>query len=133
MTKLEIYDYILHYDIRSLADRLEKLLSEDRITGGTCYYVYNPYEFYHLKQVLELSAKACKSKNYFRCIKRVDSITFNIWRKASRRTSLEPKLSWLSRRPFPSNSPRNKCSFRKENSNEQLYQQQGRIHLLPGG
>ena len=76
MTKLEIYDYILHYDIRSLADRLEKLLSEDRITGGACYYVYNPYEFYHLKQVMELSAKACKSKNYFRCIKRVDHFTY---------------------------------------------------------
>lgn len=28
---------------------------------------------------MELSTKACKSKNYFRCIKRVDSITFNIW------------------------------------------------------
>lgn len=34
MTKLEIYDYILHYDIRPLADRLENLLAEDRITGG---------------------------------------------------------------------------------------------------
>lgn len=79
MTKLEIYEYILHYDIRSLANRLERLLSEDRITSGACYYVYNPYEFYHLKQVMELSSKACKSKNYFRCIKRVDSITFNIW------------------------------------------------------
>ena len=42
MTKLEIYDYLLHYDIRPLADRLEKLLSEDRITTGACYYVYNP-------------------------------------------------------------------------------------------
>lgn len=79
MTKLEIYDYILHYDIRSLADRLKKLLSEDRITSGACYYVYNPYEFYSLKQVMELSSKACKTKNYFRCIKRVDTITFSIW------------------------------------------------------
>lgn len=79
MTKLEIYDYISHYDIRPLADRLEKLLSEDRITGGACYYVYNPYEFYSLKRVMELSSKACRSKNYFRCIKRVDTITFNIW------------------------------------------------------
>lgn len=79
MTKLEIYDYILHYDTRSLADRLEKLLSEDRITGGACYYVYNPYESYSFKQVMELSLKACKSKNYFRCIKRVDIITFSIW------------------------------------------------------
>lgn len=78
MTKMEIYNYILHYDIRPLADRLEKLLSEDRITSGACYYVYNPYEFYSLKQVMELSTKACKSKNYFRCIKRVDSITFNV-------------------------------------------------------
>ena len=78
MTKLEIYDYILHYDIRSLADRLENLLSEDRITGGACYYVYNPYEFYSFKQIMELSSKACKSKNYFRCIKRVDTITFGI-------------------------------------------------------
>lgn len=34
---------------------------------------------YTVEKVLELSAKACKSKNYFRCIKRVDSITFNIW------------------------------------------------------
>ena len=50
MTKLEIYDYLLHYDIRPLADRLEKLLSEDRITTGACYYVYNPYEFYYIKQ-----------------------------------------------------------------------------------
>ena len=79
MTKLEIYDYILHYDIRSLADRLENLLSEDRITSGACYYVYNPYKFYSLQQVMELSTKACRSKNYFRCIKRVDTITFNIW------------------------------------------------------
>ena len=79
MTKLEIYDYLLHYDIRPLADRLEKLLSEDRITTGACYYVYNPYEFYSLKQVTELFSKACGSKNYFRCIKRVNTITFNIW------------------------------------------------------
>lgn len=64
MTKLEIYDYLLHYDIRPLADRLEKLLSEDRITTGACYYVYNPYEFYSLKQVTELFSKACESKNY---------------------------------------------------------------------
>lgn len=79
MTKLEIYDYIRHYDTQSLVDRLEKLLAEDRITRGACYYVYNPYEFYSFKQVMELSSKACKSKNYFRCIKRVDTIIFNIW------------------------------------------------------
>lgn len=79
MTKLEILDFIFHYDIRSLADRLENLLAEDRITGGACYYVYNPYEFYSFKQIMELSSKACKSKNYFRCIKRVDTITFGIW------------------------------------------------------
>ena len=79
MTKLEIYDSIFNYDIQSLADRLEKLLAEDRITAGACYYVYNPYEFYSLKQVMELSSRACESKNYFRCIKRVNTITFNIW------------------------------------------------------
>lgn len=79
MTKLEIYDHILHYNIQSLADRLGKLWSEDRITSGACYYVYNPYEFYSYKQVMELSSRACKSKNYFRCIKRVDSITFSLW------------------------------------------------------
>lgn len=78
MTKLEIYDYILHYDIRPLADRLEKLLSEDRITSGACYYVYNPYEFYSLKQVMELSFKACKSKDYFRYIKRLNSIHYSV-------------------------------------------------------
>lgn len=49
MTKLEILDFIFNYDIRSLADRLENLLAEDRITSGACYYVYNSYEFYSLK------------------------------------------------------------------------------------
>lgn len=78
MTKLETVQYILGYDLRSLADRLEKLLSEDRITSGACYYVYNPYEFYSLKQILEISSKAHKSKNYFRAIKRTDSITYGV-------------------------------------------------------
>lgn len=79
MTKLEILDFIFNYDLRSLADRLENLLAEDRITSGACYYVYNSYEFYSLKQVTELFSKACESKNYFRGIKRVNTITFNIW------------------------------------------------------
>lgn len=133
MTKLEIYDYILHYDIRPLADRLENLLSEDRITGGACYYVYNPYEFYSFKQIMELSSKACKSKNYFRCIKRVDTITFGIWLEDFKKDIARTEAFLAEQEAPPLNSPRNKCSFRKENSNEQLYQQQRRTHPLSGG
>lgn len=118
MTKLEIYDYILHYDIRSLADLLEKLLSEDRITSGACYYVYNPYEFYSLKQVMELSFKACKSKNYFRCIKRVDTITFSIWLEDFKKDIAKTEAFLEEQENLPLKSHRSNCSFRKENSNE---------------
>ncbi len=78
MTKQDIIHYILNYDIRSLADRLERLMSEDRITSGACYYVYNPYEFYQLKQVMDLTYKASKSKDYFRYLKRKDSIFYSV-------------------------------------------------------
>lgn len=78
MTKLDVIHYILNYDIRSLADRLEKLVAENRITSGAAYYVYNPYEFYELKQVLDLTSKASQSKNYSRYLKRKDSIFFSV-------------------------------------------------------
>ena len=78
MTKMEIIHYILSYDIRSLADRLERLLAEDRITSGACYYVYNPYEFYSLKEIMDLTSKAAQSKDYIRYIKRFDSIHYSV-------------------------------------------------------
>lgn len=78
MTKLEILDFIFNYDIRSLADRLENLLAEDRITSGACYYVYNPYECYQLKQAMELTSQAAKSKNYLQYLKRKDSIFYSV-------------------------------------------------------
>ena len=78
MTKIETINYILDYDIRSLADRLERLLSEDRITSGACYYVYNPYEFYSHKEVMDLICRASKSKDYFRYIKRLNSTHYSI-------------------------------------------------------
>lgn len=78
MTKMEIIHYILSYDLRPLADRLERLLDEDRITSGACYYVYNPYEFYSLKEIMDLTSKASKSKDYIRYIKRFDSIHYSV-------------------------------------------------------
>lgn len=79
MTKMEIIDYILRYDFDSIQVRLDKLMEENRITGGARFYVYNPYQIYSFNQVQELLYKASKSKNYFRYIKRVDSIQFNVW------------------------------------------------------
>lgn len=81
MTKMEIIDYILEYDFGSLSDRLDKLMKEDRITGGARFYVYDPYSIYSLNQIHDLLGKAANSKNYFRYIKRVDSIQFNVWLK----------------------------------------------------
>lgn len=78
MTKMEIVQEMLAIDFSSISDRLDKLMEEGRITSGARYYVYNPYQIYSLTWLQELLDKAGKSKNYIRCIKRTDSITFSI-------------------------------------------------------
>lgn len=81
MTKLDIIHYILSYDIKPIHERLKKLYEEDRITVGAYFYVYNPFNSYYLKQVSELVGKACKSKDYFRYIKRTDHLTLTLWKR----------------------------------------------------
>ena len=76
MTKSEIITYILSYNLDDINTRLDRLMNEDRITGGARYYVYSPYENYGHKKLLEILDKAGKSKNYTRYLKRVDSFTY---------------------------------------------------------
>ena len=79
MTKSQIIDHILNTDLTDLSNRLDALLEQNRITPGARYYVYNPYQFYGLTQILEILDKASHSKDYIRYIKRIDSITYNIY------------------------------------------------------
>lgn len=76
MTKQEIIHFILNYNLDDIDSRLDKLMEGERITGGARYYVYNPYENYGLKSLMELLNKASKSKDYTRYLKRVDSFTY---------------------------------------------------------
>ena len=76
MTKQEIIHFILTYNLDDINSRLDKLMEEKRITGGARYYVYNPYENYGHKSLMELLDKASKSKDYTRYLKRVDSFTY---------------------------------------------------------
>lgn len=76
MTKQEIINYILTYDLDGINSRLDKLMGEERITGGARYYVYGPYENYGFKTLLEILSKANKSKNYIRYLKRIDHFTY---------------------------------------------------------
>lgn len=76
MTKQEIIKYILSYDLDDIDSRLDKLMREEKITGGARYYVYGPYENYGFKTLLEILSKADKSKNYFRYLKRIDRFSY---------------------------------------------------------
>lgn len=78
MTKMEIVNQMLHTDFTSISDRLNKLMEEGRITTGARYYVYDPYHIYSYTQLNDILSKACKSSNYTRYIKRIDSITFSV-------------------------------------------------------
>lgn len=64
MTKNEMIREVLHMDLNSIYNRLAALVEENRITVGAAYYVYNPYDFYGYKKILEIFDRACKSKNY---------------------------------------------------------------------
>lgn len=76
MTKAEIINYILTYNLDDINNRLDKLMEADRITGGARYYVHCPYENYGHKRLLEILHKAGKSKDYTRYLKRIDSFTY---------------------------------------------------------
>ena len=77
MTKSQIIDLILNTDFSDLDSRLDALMEQGRITSGARYHVYNPYQFYGYTQIMEILAKAGKSKDYIRYIKRIDSFTYN--------------------------------------------------------
>lgn len=81
MTKSQIIDHILNTDLTDLSNRLDALLEQNRITSGARYYVYNPYQFYGLTQIMEILAKAGKAKDYTRYIKRIDSFSYNYYLK----------------------------------------------------
>lgn len=77
MTKAEIINYLLTIDTKSLRDRLDKLMDENRITSGARYYVYNPMDNYDITWLLETLNKASDSKNYTRYLKRIGLGVFN--------------------------------------------------------
>lgn len=79
MTKSQIIDYILTYDLKTLDNEVEILMNEGRITSGARYYIYNPYRIYAKDQILEVVKKAAKSKDYTRYIKRISSTQYNVW------------------------------------------------------
>jgi len=79
MTKTQIIDHILNFDLKTLDNQLQNLMDEGRITSGARYYVYNPYRIYALNTVGELIGKAAKSKNYTRYIKRIDTVQYSVW------------------------------------------------------
>lgn len=79
MTKSQIIRYILNVDFTDIQHRLDALMDQDRITSGARYYVYNPYSFYGYNQIMGILDRASKSKNYFRYLNRISSITYNIY------------------------------------------------------
>lgn len=78
MTKMNIFHNILDYDYKSLADRLDKLVEQDRITTGAAYFVYDPYQWYSHRKASELCSKAAKSTDFTRYLKRLSTTEWSV-------------------------------------------------------
>jgi len=61
-------DNLINEYMNEIRDRLDKLVEDNRITGGVRYYTNNLYENYHYKWYQEVLDKAMKSKNYSRAL-----------------------------------------------------------------